>query len=70
VPTKVITIRELERLYGAPSKAAIVKEINYKTLPGIHRKGTICILTVHPAAILLAFFGSGPENGNYPRSVR
>ena len=27
--TKVTTIEELERLYGAPSQAAIVKEINY-----------------------------------------
>ena len=27
--TKVTTIEELERLYGAPSPAAIVKEINY-----------------------------------------
>lgn len=27
--TKVTTIEELERLYGAPSRAAIVKEINY-----------------------------------------
>jgi len=27
--TKVTTIEQLERLYGAPSQAAIVKEINY-----------------------------------------
>jgi uncharacterized protein len=27
--TKVTTIEELERLYGAPTRAAIVKEINY-----------------------------------------